>query len=104
MDPSASTHLVFAQSEMVEAGVMKGPRVYSTGFILYGADIPGRAPTKSYEDAYRHVKRMKQYGAFAIKSYMQPKRIQRQWYVRPAASSTCSTSPRAAETSRTTWA
>jgi hypothetical protein len=82
MDPSASTHLVFAQSEMVEAGIMKGPRVYSTGFILYGADIPGRAPTKSYEDAYRHVKRMKQYGAFAIKSYMQPKRIQRQWYVK----------------------
>ncbi|RKZ16835.1 amidohydrolase [bacterium] len=82
MDPSASTHLVFAQSEMVEAGVMKGPRVYSTGFILYGADISGRAPTKSYEDAYRHVKRMKQYGAIAIKSYMQPKRIQRQWYVK----------------------
>jgi hypothetical protein len=82
MDPSASTHLVFAQSEMVEAGVMKGPRIWSTGFILYGADIPGRAPTKSYEDAYRHVKRMKDYGAFAIKSYMQPKRIQRQWYVK----------------------
>lgn len=82
MDPSASTHLVFAQSEMVEAGVVKGPRVYSTGFILYGADIPGRAPTNSYEDALRHVKRMKQYGAFAIKSYMQPKRIQRQWFVK----------------------
>ena len=82
MDPSASTHLVFAQSEMVEAGIVKGPRIYSTGFILYGADISGRAPTKTYEDALRHVKRMKQYGAFAIKSYMQPKRIQRQWYVK----------------------
>lgn len=82
MDPSASTHLVFAQGEMVEAGVMKGPRIYSTGFILYGADIPGRAPTKSYEDALRHVQRMKKVGAFAIKSYMQPKRIQRQWYVK----------------------
>ncbi|MCB1182474.1 PD40 domain-containing protein [bacterium] len=82
MDPSASTHLVFAQSEMVEAGVMFGPRVYSTGFILYGADIPGRAQTNSYEDALRHVRRMKKQGAFAIKSYMQPKRIQRQWYVK----------------------
>lgn len=81
MDPSASTHLVFAQSEMVEAGVMKGPRIYSTGFILYGADIAGRAPIKSYEDAYRHVKRMKEYGAIGVKSYMQPKRIQRQWIV-----------------------
>ena len=82
MDPSASTHLVFAQSEMVEAGVMFGPRVFSTGFILYGADIPGRAQTNSYEDALRHVRRMKKQGAFAIKSYMQPKRIQRQWYVK----------------------
>ena len=82
MDPSASTHLVFAQSEMVEAGLMKGPRVYSTGFILYGADIAGRAPTKTYDDALRHVRRMKKQGAFAIKSYMQPKRIQRQWYVK----------------------
>jgi Tol biopolymer transport system component len=81
MDPSASTHLVFAQSEMVEAGIMKGPRIYSTGFILYGADIQGRAPTKSFEDALRHVQRMKKMGAFAIKSYMQPKRIQRQWFV-----------------------
>ena len=82
MDPSASTHLVFAQSEMVEAGVMAGPRVYSTGFILYGADIRGRAPVKTYDDALRHVRRMKKQGAFAIKSYMQPKRIQRQWFVK----------------------
>ncbi len=81
MDPSASTHLVFGQSEMVEAGIMKGPRIYSTGFILYGADILGRTPTKSFEDALRHVRRMKKMGAFAIKSYMQPKRIQRQWFV-----------------------
>ncbi|MFT5315547.1 MAG: imidazolonepropionase-like amidohydrolase/Tol biopolymer transport system component [Candidatus Krumholzibacteriia bacterium] len=82
MDPSASTHGVFAQAEMVEAGVMTGPRIYSTGFILYGADIAGRAQTNSYEDALRHVQRMKKQGAFAIKSYMQPKRIQRQWYVK----------------------
>ena len=82
MDPSASTHLVFGQSEMVEAGVMAGPRIYSTGFILYGADILGRAQTNSYEDALRHVRRLKKQGAFAIKSYMQPKRLQRQWYVK----------------------
>jgi hypothetical protein len=82
MDPSASTHLVFAQSEMVEAGLMTGPRIYSTGFILYGADIAGRAQTNSYEDALRHVRRLKKQGAFAIKSYMQPKRIQRQWYIK----------------------
>lgn len=84
MDPSASTQLVFAQSEMVEAGVMKGPRVYSTGFILYGADIPGKAPTNSLDDARAHVERLKSLGAFAIKSYMQPRREQRQWFVKAA--------------------
>ena len=42
--PSASTHAVFGQSEMVEAGIMVGPRIYSTGFILYGATIPDMAP------------------------------------------------------------
>ncbi len=84
MDPSASTHLVFSQAEMVEAGVMKGPRIYSTGFILYGADIPGKAPTKSLDDAKRHVRRQKKLGAFAVKSYMQPKRIQRQWMLEAA--------------------
>ncbi|NNM31755.1 MAG: amidohydrolase, partial [Gemmatimonadetes bacterium] len=84
MDPSASTHLVFAQSEMVEAGVMKGPRIYSTGFILYGADIAGKAPTESYEDALRHVQRLKKLGAFSVKSYMQPRREQRQWYIKAA--------------------
>ncbi|MEE8522761.1 MAG: hypothetical protein V3T72_02420, partial [Thermoanaerobaculia bacterium] len=42
-DPSASTQEVFAQAEMVEAGRMVGPRIFSTGFILYGMDIPGKA-------------------------------------------------------------
>jgi imidazolonepropionase-like amidohydrolase/Tol biopolymer transport system component len=84
MDPSASTQLVFTQAEMVEAGVMKGPRIYSTGFILYGADIPGNAPTNSLDDARKHMKRQKTLGAFAVKSYMQPRREQRQWYIKAA--------------------
>jgi Tol biopolymer transport system component/imidazolonepropionase-like amidohydrolase len=84
MDPSASTHLALGQSEMVEAGVAKGPRVYSTGFTMYGADQPGKAPTNSKEDAEHHVRRMKRLGAFAVKSYMQPRREQRQWYIEAA--------------------
>ena len=83
-DPSASTHLAFGQGEMVEAGVMKGPRIYSTGYILYGADQPGKAPTNSKEDAEHHVRRMKKLGAFSIKSYMQPRREQRQWFIEAA--------------------
>jgi len=83
-DPSAATHEVFAQSEMVEAGLIPGPRIFSTGFILYGADNPGRAEIKSLEDARHHVRRLKQLGAFSVKSYMQPRREQRQWIVQAA--------------------
>ena len=36
-DPSANTDNVFTMAEMVEAGLMRGPRVFSTGFVLYGA-------------------------------------------------------------------
>ena len=83
-DPSASTHTVFGQSEMVEAGVMVGPRIFSTGFILYGAINPDLAVIGSYADALSHVRRLKSLGAFSVKSYMQPRREQRQWVIRAA--------------------
>ncbi len=37
-DPSSNTEMVFSQSEMVKFGTMVGPRIFSTGTILYGAD------------------------------------------------------------------
>jgi Tol biopolymer transport system component len=37
-DPSATTEFVFSQAELLRAGRMVGPRVFSTGTILYGAD------------------------------------------------------------------
>lgn len=83
-DPSAATHEVFAQAEMVEAGLMTGPRIYSTGFILYGADDPSRAQIKSLDDARHHVRRLKALGAVSVKSYMQPGRDQRQWVIQAA--------------------
>ena len=83
-DPSASTQEVFGQAEMVEAGLMEGPRIFSTGFILYGADLPGRAVVNSLDDARKHVRRLKALGAFTVKSYMQPRREQRQWIIQAA--------------------
>ena len=80
-DPSASTDLVFGQAELVESGRMAGPRVLSTGFILYGADDSQGAKIDSYEAAERHVRRLLRYGAWGVKSYQQPKRSQRQWVV-----------------------
>ena len=83
-DPSASNQEAFGQSEMVEAGLMIGPRIFSTGYILYGADDPGRAIINSLDDARHHLRRMKALGAFSVKSYMQPRREARQWIIAAA--------------------
>ena len=79
-DPSASTDLVFTQAERVDAGYMAGPRVYSTGFVLYGALGTQIALTPDLESARGHVQRLKTVGATSVKVYQQPERRQRQWY------------------------
>lgn len=83
-DPSATSEFVFSQSELVKAGAMVGPRVYSTGTILYGADGDFKATINSLDDARAHLKRMKSHGAFSVKSYNQPRRDQRQQVNRAA--------------------
>lgn len=77
-DPSSNTEMTFAQSEMVKAGQMIGPRIFSTGTILYGADGDFKAVINSLDDARSAVRRTKAYGAFSVKSYNQPRRNQRQ--------------------------
>ena len=77
-DPSATTEFVFSQSELVKAGKMVGPRVFSTGTILYGADGDFKAVVNSIDDARSHLRRMQANGAFSVKSYNQPRRDQRQ--------------------------
>lgn len=77
-DPSSNTEMVFSQSEMLKAGRMIGPRLYSTGSILYGADGDFKVTINSLDDALSHLKRLKAVGAFSVKSYNQPRRSQRQ--------------------------
>ncbi|MCX7563898.1 amidohydrolase family protein [Xanthomonadaceae bacterium XH05] len=77
-DPSATTELVFSQAELVRAGVLVGPRIFSTGTILYGADGDFKAVINSADDARSHLRRMQANGAFSVKSYNQPRRDQRQ--------------------------
>jgi len=77
-DPSSNTEMVFSQSEMLKAGRMIGPRVYSTGSILYGADGDFKVVINSLDDALAHLRRLKAVGAFSVKSYNQPRRAQRQ--------------------------
>jgi imidazolonepropionase-like amidohydrolase len=83
-DPSANSEMVFAQSELVKAGQMVGPRVFSTGTILYGADGNFKAVINSLEDAKSSLSRTKAFGAFSVKSYNQPRREQRQMVIQAA--------------------
>ena len=83
-DPSANNETVFTQSEMVRAGKMVGPRTFSTGTILYGADGDFKAVINSIDDARSHMRRMKAIGAFSVKSYNQPRRDQRQQVIKAA--------------------
>jgi imidazolonepropionase-like amidohydrolase/Tol biopolymer transport system component len=83
-DPSANTEWVFAQSELQKAGMIAGPRVFSTGTVLYGADGNFKAVINNIEDARSAVRRTKAFGAFSVKSYNQPRREQRQMIIQAA--------------------
>lgn len=83
-DPSNNTGEIFAASEMERTGQIIGPRIFSTGRILYGAKAPYRVVIDSIDDARSHLRRMKAIGAFSVKSYNQPRREQRQQIVQAA--------------------
>ena len=83
-DPSANSEMVFAQSELIKAGRMVGPRIFSTGTILYGADGDFKAVINSIDDARSALRRTKAYGAFSVKSYNQPRREQWQMIIQAA--------------------
>ena len=83
-DPSANTEMVFSQSEMLRNGKMLGPRLFSTGTILYGADGDFKAVVNSLTDARKAIRRNKAFGAFSVKSYNQPRRNQRQQVIQAA--------------------
>ncbi len=83
-DPSANSEMVFSNAEMLRSGRMVGPRLYSTGTILYGADGDFKAPIQSLEDARSALRRTRAWGAFSVKSYNQPRRDQRQQVIAAA--------------------
>lgn len=83
-DPSANTEMVFANSELLKAGYMVGPRLFSTGTILYGADGDFKAVINSLDDARSALRRTKAFGAFSVKSYNQPRREQNQQVIEAA--------------------
>ena len=83
-DPSVNSEMAFSNAEMLKSGRMVGPRLYSTGTILYGADGDFKAPINSLDDARSTLRRTKAWGAFSVKSYNQPRRDQRQQVIAAA--------------------
>jgi imidazolonepropionase-like amidohydrolase/Tol biopolymer transport system component len=83
-DPSNDTETVFTNAELIRAGRKLGPRLFSTGTILYGAETPFKAVVESYDDAMAHLTRLQAVGAFTVKSYNQQRRDARQMIVKAA--------------------
>jgi imidazolonepropionase-like amidohydrolase/Tol biopolymer transport system component len=83
-DPSNDTSEIFAHSELARAGRVVGPRIFSTGSILYGATTAGTVKVESLEDALSALRRMQAVGAWSVKSYNQPRRDQRQQIIEAA--------------------
>jgi len=85
-NPSSQASTVFAAAERQRAGLTLGPRIFSTGEIIYGAKAPDvYARIDSYDDALAHVRRIKAQGGISVKNYNQPRREQRQMVARAAA-------------------
>src|SRR4029079_1371246 len=83
-DPSNDTETVFSNAELIRAGTKLGPRVFSTGTILYGAETPFQAVANNYDDALAALRRQRAFGAFSVKSYNQQRRDARQMIIKAA--------------------
>ncbi|MBK8557569.1 MAG: amidohydrolase family protein [Lewinellaceae bacterium] len=83
-DPSVNTEMTFSNAEMLKSGRMVGPRLFSTGVILYGAEGDFKAVINSLDDARSALRRTQAWGAISVKSYNQPRREQRQQVIAAA--------------------
>ena len=76
-DPQTRTNDTFAYQDLVDAGEMIGPRIFSTGPGIFG-----NSKFQSYKDAKNTVARyQKHYRTDTLKSYVVGNRKQRQWVV-----------------------
>ncbi len=81
LDNSMWSQNVFPTAELIEAGLMIGPRTFSTGDPLYSGDGARQNLLASYEVAEQNIARLQSWGAVSLKQYLQPRRAQRQWIV-----------------------
>jgi Tol biopolymer transport system component len=79
-DPQTATTDVLSYEDMVRAGRMPGPRVYSTGPGVFGGD-----QVRSYEHALEVLRKYSDYyDTKTFKMYMSGNRRQRQWLIMAA--------------------
>jgi len=86
-DPQTGTTDVLTYEDAVTAGSAVGPRIYSTGPGLFGANyVPGQGEDiKDLEHARRIMRRYSQYyDTKTLKMYMSGNRQQRQWIIMAA--------------------
>ncbi|HUQ82258.1 MAG TPA: hypothetical protein VM076_13995, partial [Gemmatimonadaceae bacterium] len=79
LDNSMWSGNVFPTAQMIEAGMMIGPRTYSTGDPLYAGDAQRQNDLSSLAVTEQNIKRLQSWGAVTMKQYSQPRRDQRQW-------------------------
>jgi Tol biopolymer transport system component/imidazolonepropionase-like amidohydrolase len=79
LDNSMWSQNMFPVAELVEAGSVLGPRMFSTGDPLYAGDNERQNDLSSYEVAEQNIARLQSWGAITMKQYQQQRREQRQW-------------------------
>ncbi|MEQ9398644.1 MAG: hypothetical protein RJQ04_05700 [Longimicrobiales bacterium] len=79
LDNSQWSQDIFPAMDMIEAGSLIGPRTFTTGDPLYRGDGGRQNELTSYEVTADNIDRLQSWGAVSLKSYMQPRREQRQW-------------------------
>jgi Tol biopolymer transport system component len=79
LDNSMWSQIVFPAAELIRAGQLVGPRTFSSGDPLYRGDGGRQNELTTYAVTEQNVNRLADWGATAIKQYLQPRRDQRQW-------------------------
>ena len=80
-DPSTNSLAAFPTAELVEAGEMVGPRIFSVAEALTAGDRGMTNDISSRDIAVKDLRRRMTWGAVLLKQYLQPTRQQRQWSV-----------------------
>ncbi|HEV8366159.1 MAG TPA: amidohydrolase family protein [Gemmatimonadaceae bacterium] len=86
LDPSAASESAFPLGEMIEAGVIVGPRTYSVGELVIhpGTGFGDQKIIRNQADADREVDRRVDWGAVSIKNFRQSARYQQQLIMQAA--------------------